>query len=116
MERKERYMKERYIMTRPDEGWHTEPPSRSGRAGWKGARGAVFAALMVAGLMLAPALASAAEQGTPSGPQAGGPKNRVSPYARFAREHQQLVGRKSARGKAAMHSVGHSPRAGGHRR
>ncbi len=93
--------------------------SRSGRKGWERTRGAAFAALMAAGLTLAPALGSAADQGTASSPRAGDPRNRVSPYARFAREHQEqvkLVGRKSGQGRPVMHSVGHAPRAGGHAR
>jgi hypothetical protein len=104
------------MMTNSDEGRHTAPGSRSSGAGWKGARGVAIAALVAAGLMLAPAIARAADQGTPSGPHAADPKHRVSPYARLAREHQQLVGRKSARGKHATLSVGHAPRAGGHTR
>lgn len=90
--------------------------SRSGPKGWRRARGAAFAALAAAGLMLAPSLASAGEPGTTGGPQADAPRNRVSPYARFAREHQQLVGRKPGSGRPAMRSVGHAPRAGGHGR
>jgi hypothetical protein len=101
-------------MTSSDEGRHAARRVRPERAGWRRARGAAFAALVVGGLMLAPAAARAADAGAPSGPQAGSPKARVSPYARFAREHQQqqLVGKKSARGRPGAVSVGHAPHAG----
>ena len=104
-------------MTSSDEGRHAARRARPERAGWKRARGAAFAALVVGGLMLAPA-ASAVDAGAPSGPQAGSPKARVSPYARFAREHhqQQLLGKKSARGRPGAVSVGHAPRTGGRTR
>ena len=108
-------------MTSSDEGRHAARRARPERAGWKRARGAAFAALVVGGLMFAPAAASAAsaaDAGAPSGPQAGSPKARVSPYARFAREHQQqqLLGKKSARGRPGAVSVGHAPRTGGRTR
>jgi hypothetical protein len=101
-------------MTISDEGRHAARRARPERAGWRRARGAAFAALVVGGLMLAPAAASAADAGAPSGPQAGSPKARVSPYARFARERQQqqLVGKKSARGRPGAVSVGHATHAG----
>ena len=103
-------------MTSLDEGRCTALGSRSTGAGWKGTRRAALAALLAAGLMVASTTARAADQGTPSEPHAADPKQRVSPYARFAREHQQLVGRKSARGRPATLSVGHAPRLGGHTR
>ena len=102
-------------MTSSDEGRRAARRTRPERPGW---RCAAFAALVVGGLMLAPA-ASAVDAGAPSGPQAGSSKDRVSPYARFAREHQQqqqLVGKKSARGKPGAVSVGHTQRAGGRTR
>jgi hypothetical protein len=86
-----------------------------------------FASLVAAGLMLAPALGSAADRIGPPGPEAGEPANaddrgassgrhagdprdRVSPYARVAREHQQVVGPKRGR------RLGHAPGAGGRTR
>ncbi len=99
-----------------DEGRKAAPGSQPRGAAWRGALGAAFAALVAAGLTLAPAPASAADQPTPSGSQANDPRSRVSPYARFAREHQQLVGRKPGQGRPAMRSVGHAPRAAGHTR
>ena len=93
-------------MTSTDEGRHAARRARPERPGW---RCAAFAALVVGGLMLVPAAASA---GAPSGPQ------RVSPYARFAREHQQqqLAGKKSARGRPGAVSVGHTQRSAGRTR
>ena len=101
-------------MTSSDEGRHAARRARPERAGWRRARGAAFAALVMGGLMLAPDAARAADAGAPSGPQAGSPKARVSPYARFAREHQQqqLVDKKSARGRPGAVSVKHAPHAG----
>lgn len=105
-------------MTSSDEGRHAARRARPERAGWRRARGAAFAAMVVGGLMLAPAAASAADAGVPSGPQAGSPKGRVSPYARFAREHQQQqpAGKKSARGRPGAVSVGHTQRSAGRAR
>ena len=86
------------------------PESR--RKGRRRARGAAFAALLSAGLMLAPARAGAADGTAASGPQAGDRSHRVSPYARFARENQQLVGKNPARksGVSGTRSVGHASR------
>jgi hypothetical protein len=96
-----------------NEGRHLDPERRSRRL--NRGRAAAFAALIAAGLMLAAAPASAADAGA-SGPQAGNPRHRVSPYARFAREHEQLVGRNPARVSPTMHPLGHAPRAAGHTR
>jgi hypothetical protein len=61
--------------------------------------------------MLAPALASADEQVKPTSAQSDR-RDRVSPYARFAREHQQLVGKNPARRSGLRHPT----RAGAHTR
>jgi len=82
------------------EGRHTTQwygGHRSGRT-----RAAALAGLLAAGLMLVPDLAGAADQGAPSGPQAGNPVNKVSPYARFTREHAQSADRKPNRARPSF--------------
>jgi len=101
-------------MARPDAGRRAAQGGRE-RAGWRPVRAAVFVALVSAGMMLASAAASAADTDAPSGQHAVDPKDRVSPYARIAQEHQQKLVR-PAKGRPVTFSKGRSTRTGGHTR
>jgi hypothetical protein len=103
------------MMTRSDAGRRAAPGGRE-RARWTRSRASAFAVLVAAGLMLAPAAASAAEADAPSGPHRVDPKDRVSPYARVAREHQEQKPMRPARGRPVKVSNGRSTHAAGHAR
>jgi hypothetical protein len=68
-----------------------------------------LAGLLAAGLLLGPTRARAAEN---AAPQPGTPAHRVSPYARYARDHAKSVEKKPARVKPVTLSGGHGRRVG----
>jgi hypothetical protein len=95
-----------------DEGSHTAPRHGGHRSGH--ARAAALAGLLAVALALGPAPAgAAADQAAPSVAPHANPVHRVSPYARFTREHAQSASRKPNRVRPAF-SQGHAHRVNAH--